>query len=290
VRIEGRWLLSHADLNRNRVQGYGVPYSAAVVAGGSPAPANTERTDIGAVALQGLLDWSAADRRAPHGAIRRRVLGVLRPYLTGTALSPSGMIAASSRPVDRLVEAPAPAAAMAAVMQRAGRTVGSRTTRGAIRFIGRQTARVLVFLHRTDGSGAWYWPAADGTAEPESLLASAVTGSGLVSYLRHGGRITPRVAPDMLTGRLAEFARRRDLGWLEVARDAPSPERSDRSAGLAALGAALQVAGDTRETTFYRPLIMRAIRAEESKAKGRRPAPLDGLLLLGLSDALSAEK
>ena len=97
----GRWLLDNADLNGNRVIGWGVPVAWDAYGDGSENPKDTEYTISTAIVVDGLLTWMERDPTAPRAEILRVVEASLNPYLAAEVSSPSGLAPYSLRPSDR---------------------------------------------------------------------------------------------------------------------------------------------------------------------------------------------
>lgn len=236
--VAGRWLLDHADENRNRVIGWGVPVGWDAFGDGSPNPPDAEYTISTAIAADALLDWLAQDPAAPKERILSTVGAAFLPYLSDEVLSPSGLFPYSLEPQDRRYDCFNPAAYLAGQMQRYSALVSDAAMRDRLRAYADRTVAALIRYKKIDPSGHWYWAySVQEDNNPNDMAHAGYIIDGLGVYVRHGGRLAGELDLTAARRHLELFFDRRRTyvrGWPTNRTDIDRPARSyDIGMGLA---------------------------------------------------------
>lgn len=237
VRTAGRWLLDHADENRNGLIGWGVPVAWDAYGDGSVNPKETEYTIATAIVVHALLDWLEADRDAPKEEVVSVIAAALQPYTDPALRSPAGLLPYSLEPSDRGYDTFNPAAYLAGQMQRFVR-YSTGDLGSSLQLAADETMGVLLNNRQTDADGNWYWFYSIQEPVPNDLAHASYIIEGISAYSKNGGRLRNAFDEERIAGHLQSFLREDDKflsAWPTFRTDIDYPARSyDIGYGLAA--------------------------------------------------------
>lgn len=224
----GRWLLDHADENRNGIVGWGVPVAWDAYGDGSVNPAHTEYTISTAIAVDALLTWRARDPKAPKKEILDKVGKALEPYLDGAMKTPSGLAPYSLRESDRPYDTFNPAAYLAGQMQRYSGMVQNAKQQAALRAAADATMDSLLRHHKVSAAKHWYWNYSVQENVPNDLPHASYVIDGIKTYMAYGGRLSGQFDRFAVLGHLREFPAADGVvrGWPAFRTDVATPARS----------------------------------------------------------------
>lgn len=258
--IAGRWLLAHADENRDGVIGWGVPVAWDAYGDGSVNPKDTEYSISTAIVIDALLTWREAGAGTADPEILPVVERAAEPYLRHGVLTPSGLLPYSLRESDRPYDTFNSAAYLAGQLQRLSKlTTDARLAARLAEVADKTVASLLKNRQTSPDTGAWYWRYSIQEATPNDLPHASYIVLGLRDYVAHDGRLAPQVDMAKVVDHLREFTpddkQRRETGmqvraWPRFSKDIVLPARSYD------LGIAMHLAcSDERLEPLRKPLV-----------------------------------
>jgi hypothetical protein len=215
----GDWLLKNSDLDEDNIRGFGLADAWDAFGDGSINPPHQEYTITTAIAIKGLLDWLDADTEAPRDKIKLTVSSLLRPYLSGSQNSPSGIYSYSLNSNDLGYNVFNPAAFLAGQMQRY-----SQITEDEKEIIQNEADRIMRLLtknHLLDHDSNWFWNYGQSNRleRPNDLIHAIYIMEGIREYSKYNGRESDKLIWPLIRGHL--FAFFKNQRWCE------HPDRSD---------------------------------------------------------------
>lgn len=202
----GFWLLKNADINKNKIFGWGVPVAWDAYGDGSENPANTEYTISTAIAIHALLDWYKYGAGSPRKEILSVVLETAMPYLDSSSLSPSGMFPYSLRKSDKKYDTFNPAAYLSGQFQRLSLIVPDANLAKRLQDYADLTMSVLLRTRKlSPETGAWYWTYSIQENTPNDLAHATYIVEGIATYADHGGRLSEQFDMPKVFAHLSEF-------------------------------------------------------------------------------------
>lgn len=201
-----KWLMEHADENRDGVIGWGVPVAWDAYGDGSVNPVSTEYSISTAIVIDALLSWSDAVSSPKAIEVLKLLENAAKPYLNSKRWTPAGMLPYSLRENDRKYDTFNSAMYLAGQFQRLAQRIQDKHLANRLTQAADSTVSALL-RHKqiSPETGAWYWYYSVSETVPNDLPHASYIAQGLADYVKYGGRLADHIDLDFVFDHINEF-------------------------------------------------------------------------------------